>query len=253
MRKLGAVLTMVGGLAMASATPAWANGFASYRLCGGNTFSTCAAVEISVTGHNVTMRVWNISANMGATYGQGQGSLGGSILDGISFFNLPPGLQVQAHTLTVSGPGALANHGWSLKNYGTVGAFALDARNGPGHSLTGGIGSGCASPSQNAPSNLMINPCTDITGMGNWVTFSFQTTGTWNPSGSDLSMRSYNMGTGETSEFWTGIAPNGNPGIATTVTPEPVTMTLLATGLTGMGGASFVRRRREKSGKTVRR
>lgn len=31
----------------------------------------------------------------------------------------------------------------------------------------------------------------------------------------------------------------------TTVTPEPISMTLLATGLAGMGGASFMRRRRK--------
>lgn len=245
MRKLGAVLTMVGGLAMASATPAWANGFASYRLCGGNTFSTCAAVEISVVGHNVTMHVWNISGNMGATYGQGQGNHAGSILDGIAFFNLPAGLQVQANSLTVTGPGNVANHGWSLKNYGTVGAFALDARNGANHSLSGGIGSGCGGANQNGPVNVMVNPCTNLNGAGNWVTFNFQTTGTWNPNSSDLSLRSFNANTGETSEFWTGIAPNGNPGIATTVTPEPVTMTLLATGLAGMGGANFIRRRKK--------
>jgi len=30
-----------------------------------------------------------------------------------------------------------------------------------------------------------------------------------------------------------------------TVTPEPVTMTLLATGLMGMGGAGLVRRRKK--------
>lgn len=248
MRKLGAVLTMVGGFALASATPAWANGFASYRFCGGNTFSTCAAVEISVAGNNVTMRVWNISSNLGATNGQGGGNFAGSILDGIAFFNLPAGLQVNTGSLAVSGPGASANHGWTLKNYGTVGAFAVDARNGANHSLTGGIGSGCASPDQiaNAPTNLMVNPCTNLTGPGNWVTFTFQTTGTWDPASSDLSIRSFNEMTGETSEFWTGMSPGGNPGIATTVTPEPVTMTLLATGLAGMGGAGMFRRRRKK-------
>jgi hypothetical protein len=247
MRKLGAVLTMVGGLAMASATPVWANGFSSYRLCGGNTFSTCAAVEISVTGHTVTMRVWNISSNLGATYGQGAGNFAGSVLDGIAFFNLPAGLQVNTGSLTVSGPGATASHGWTLKNYGAAGAFALDARNGPGHTLTGGIGSGCAAQNQmiNSPTNLMVNPCSTLNA-GNSITFSFQVTGNWNGR-SDVSMRSFNGMTGETSEFWTGIAPNGNPGIATTVTPEPVTMTLLATGLAGMGGAGLVRRRKKQN------
>ena len=249
MRKFGAVLTMVGGLAMASATPAMANGFKSYRLCGGNTFSTCAAVEINVVGNNVTMRVWNLSQNMGATYGQANGSLGGSILDGISLFNLPAGVQVTTSSLLVSGPGANANHGWSLKNYGNAGAFAVDGRNGANHSLTAGIASGCAPGGQPSSSaNLLVNPCSSMNGTGDWVTFSFQISGgAWNPNATDLSVRSYNEMTGETSEFWTGMAPGGQLGTATTVTPEPVTMTLLATGLAGMSGAGFLRRRRQKS------
>jgi hypothetical protein len=42
--------------------------------------------------------------------------------------------------------------------------------------------------------------------------------------------------------------PSGNPHdcVAVTVTPEPVTMTLLATGLLGMSGAGLARRRRQK-------
>ncbi len=248
MRKLGSVLTMVGIFAIAGTSSAWANGFQSYRLCGGNNFGTCAAVEISVVGNNVSMRVWNLSQNLGATYGQAKGAFGGSILDGIAFFNLPAGVQVNTGSLSVSGPGASANHGWALKNYGSANAFAVDARNGPNHALTGGIGSGCAGVNQltNAPTNLMVNPCSSLSGPGNWVTFNFQVVGNWNPGGSDLSIRSYNQMTGQSSEFWTGVGPNGNASVAVTVTPEPVTMTLLATGLAGMGGAGLVRRRREK-------
>ncbi len=45
--------------------------------------------------------------------------------------------------------------------------------------------------------------------------------------------------------------PPANPlipdtGIPTTVTPEPISMTLLATGLAGMGGAQLARRRRSR-------
>ncbi|MEO8296084.1 MAG: hypothetical protein ABI613_11265, partial [Gemmatimonadota bacterium] len=131
MNKLGAVLTLVGGLAVASASPAMADGFQSYRFCGGDTFQTCAAVQITVVGNNVTMRVWNLSQNLPGTYGQGAGSNGGSAINGIGFFNVPAGVQVVTSSLSVSGPvrpgddPTQAASGWNLKNFGSV-AFAVD-------------------------------------------------------------------------------------------------------------------------------
>jgi hypothetical protein len=243
MRKLGAVLSLVSGLTLASATPALANGFASYRMCGGNTFQTCAAVQVSVVGNHVTMHVWNLSQNMAGTYGQAAGTRGSSILDGISFFNIPAGVHVNTASLTVNGSSNTG--GWSLKNFGNV-AFALDTRN-ANHLPTGGISSACGLLPGSAPTTLS-SPCTNgLGGSNGWVTFDFQVTGTWNPHTSDISLRSYDAATGETSEYWTGNTPFGNPATNVTVTPEPVTMTLLATGLTGIGGAGIFRRRRKPS------
>lgn len=46
-------------------------------------------------------------------------------------------------------------------------------------------------------------------------------------------------------DFYVLVNPHVDPGTPTEVVPEPMTMTLLATGLLGMGGASMARRRRK--------
>jgi MYXO-CTERM domain-containing protein len=251
MKKFGAVLTLVGGLALASASPAWADGFQSYRFCGGDTFKTCAAVEITVVGSNVTMKVWNLSGNLGGTYGQAAGSNAGSIVNGIGFFNVPAGVQVVTSSLSVSGPvrGTDTPTGWNLKNFGSV-AFSVDYRAAT-NGANGGIASGCATAGQlpGTPPNLYQNPCnSDFATNANWVTFDFQITGgSWDPATSAISFRAYDGLSGEFTECWTDTSPGGRPATCTTVTPEPVTMTLLATGLAGMGGAGFIRRRRNKN------
>jgi MYXO-CTERM domain-containing protein len=251
MRKFGAVLTLVGGLALASTTPAWADGFQSYRFCGGDTFKTCAAVEITVVGNDVTMRVWNLSGNMGATNGDAAGSNRGSIVNGIGFFNIPAGVSVVTNSLVVSGPvrGTDTPTGWNLQNFGKV-AFAVDYRTTTSRT-DGGIASGCAQPGDlpGTPPNLYMNPCTSNTSnLNDWVTFNFKISGgAWDPTTSDISFRVYDGITDKASECWTGTTPSGQPSTCVTVTPEPVTMTLLATGLAGMGGAGFIRRRRNKN------
>lgn len=251
MRKFGTVLTLVGGLALASATPAWANGFQSYRFCGGDTFKTCAAVEITVVGNNVTMKVWNLAGNLGGTYGQAAGSNAGAIINGIGFFNVPAGVQVVTNSLSVSGPvrGTDNPTGWNLQNFGSV-AFSVDYRAATSRN-NGGISSGCATSGQlpGTPPNLYQNPCnSDFGNNANWVTFNFQITGgAWDPSTSDISFRAYDGLSNVPTECWTDTSPAGRPATCVTVTPEPVTMTLLATGLAGMGGAGFLRRRKNKT------
>ncbi len=98
-----------------------------------------------------------------------------------------------------------------------------------------------------------MNPCSDPAsdpGSG-WVTFNFQVTGgSWDPNTSDIVLRGQNPQTGQRTECLTADSPTGYPANcfpAASAVPEPVTMTLLATGLASMGGAGLFRRRRNRN------
>jgi hypothetical protein len=248
MRSTLKALGLAAMLATGLASSAWADGFKSYLMCGGSTFATCAAVQINVIGQNVTVRVWNLSGNSAATYGTT--TYAGSIFRGIGFYNVS-GVGVVSNSLSVSGPayGSTTPGQWSLSNGGTnVFAVVFKTNTSPAPGFTNGIASGCATAGQLPSStNLYANPCTaDLGNTSNYVTFSFQITGTWDPNTSDLSIR-YGNGPGRLNgECWTGPTTGVAAANCTTVTPEPVTMSLLATGLAGMGGAGFIRRRKQK-------
>jgi len=79
----GKLFLAAAALLMALPGVAKADGFKSYRVCGGDTFTTCAAVRITVVGNNVTVDVWNISGNTAASYGTQSNA--GSIFNGIGF------------------------------------------------------------------------------------------------------------------------------------------------------------------------
>jgi hypothetical protein len=244
----GKLFLAAAALLMALPGVAKADGFRSYRVCGGDTFTTCAAVRITVVGNNVTVDVWNISGNTAASYGTQSNA--GSIFNGIGFYNVPAGIDVVNGSMSVTGPtnnGQLPNQGqWHTKNNGSV-VFGVDFKLGTADLQNVGIKSGCATPSQTPKTgpSIFVNPCSNLAGNG-WTRFSFQITGgSWDPAKSDISLRGVDGVTGKATECYTGRSPGGRAATCTTVTPEPVTMTLLATGLAGMGGAGFFRRRKK--------
>jgi hypothetical protein len=98
----GKLFLAAAALLMALPGVAKADGFRSYRVCGGDTFTTCAAVRITVLGNNVTVDVWNLSGNTAATYGTQSNA--GSIFNGIGFYHVPAGIDVVTGSMSVTGP-----------------------------------------------------------------------------------------------------------------------------------------------------
>lgn len=230
---------------LGTASFAHADGFRSYRVCGGDQFTTCAAVTINVVGSDVTVNLWNLSGNGFATYGVGDSTHAGTVFNGIGFYNTS-GVSAVLGSLAMSGPARAGDTptNWKLMNSGRVN-FMVDFGAGAQKNMDNGIASGCATSGQ-LPSgvDLYQNPCTGLA-PGGWTTFTFKVTGDWNPNDSDLVIRGLNGPTGTATECWTGETPTGTVANCATVTPEPISMTLMATGLAGMGGMGFFKRRKQ--------
>ena len=216
MAKFGRIIGSAAVLLAASATAAHADlgGLVNgTQYCGGNTFSTCATVtNISVSGNVVTLTVQNTSGS--AT----------------SFFSAI-GLANVGGTFGVTSLAATGSGTWTLGTTGLSGAgiqagiFGATAAAGPG-----GI-----------PAHSLHN--------GESVTFVFTLSGT--PDLTDLQLAIHDQGgTGaggcvtSTKLVVSGGVAN-DPTCGTTTVPEPMTMSLLATGLASMGGVGAFKRRRK--------
>ena len=255
MANLRKIFGLAGALVFAAPSAAFANGFNSWKVCSianVGSYVTCAAVQVSVVGADVTMRVWNLSGDLANT--NGTASNAGAIITGIGFYNVPAGIDAVTNSLTQSGPtrGGNTPGKWALKNDGRV-DFIVDVAANAGTNGNNGIANGCASPSQlpGSPPQLYMNPCAgNLSSNASYVTFTFKISGgSWDPGTADLSIRSSDFVQNMTNECRTGNYPP-NPAIPAncfTITPEPVSMSLLATGLFGMGGMGLLRRKKKNS------
>ena len=244
---VGAVLS---SLPLASAQ---AGGERTWAICGGTPYSgysgfaLCASVTATVQTnaageHILTMKVYNLSGTNGSYSGTVFTSLG---LDNV----VPSSVSVVAGSLKITGPCLESSTGCDYSSYWQVtdnksigGGVKVDLLGGSFNSQQS-IASQCGIDDETAPEHdrLFVTSC--FANGPDAVTLSFRVTEDFDPSlTGDLFIKGQNGypdGEGST----TCVSTNENCGPATVV-PEPITATLVATGMGLWGGAGYIRRRR---------
>lgn len=188
-------------------------------LCGGTNFATCAAVSISWSGNTATVTVTNWGS-------------GGEVFAAVGITGLPSGVTATG-TWTSNDP----TKAWTLG----------------GNSLSGTpIDQQVVQWSASTP-----NKVESALGQGYTLTVTFTFAGT--PLNADKT--AYGVGIhalsgpdpcGSTKLVFSGTGTNltpsptgGSTGCYTSTVPEPATIGLLTTGLLGLGGVGFLRRRKK--------
>jgi hypothetical protein len=214
----------------------------TWNVCGGNAFNTCASVELTVTGQNVTVKVWNLSGFNG-TYAS-------TVFTGVGFENIGSNVSVLSSPApTMSGPvrGTDTPATWALKNDKQLGGGVnLDIAGSSGN-VNNGIASACGVAGlPNGTNEFWMNPCSQPTATG-WVTITFSISGTWDVANTYLLVKGQNGPGGASTQCITGGANENCYDIPNTPVPEPITIALMGSGLAGMGGLGWLRRRREQN------
>ncbi|HET9603700.1 MAG TPA: PEP-CTERM sorting domain-containing protein [Gemmatimonadales bacterium] len=208
-RGIGAAAALLGAVA----GNAWAISPGTYNVCGGDNFETCATVTIGFDGTTNTLTVDIANTSTNGDYFTAFGFR--DLASGVSATGVDGGFT--GWTFVDGGPTDIqASAGWQAAN---------------GNPAVQGIGND-----------------------GNSYHFTLTFDGDPALAGATFALHSQAGPNGCSTKLF--IDPNGGVNTidapsaecgGTTTVPEPITMSLLATGLAGMGGAGLIRRRNKKA------
>jgi len=231
------------GLAMAPASArADIKHFLNY--CSPGAMRACASIVVETSlraggGTNVSIRVRNLQG-----WGWYGDNTGGSSIRRVGL--ITPQI-VGASGLSVSTIGTVGQQGspngyWFLDQPAGLGGL-IQVASSTNYTGEGGI-RGCDNPTYSV--NNYYRTCGENTG---WVVFTFTTQNNWSASQAEVAWLSDGY-QNYTTEPITECGSDGGYGAdgripCSHVTPEPITMVLLGSGMAGLGGAGLIRRRRK--------
>ena len=228
------VLGLVAAPAAAQQNVAGWGSFAFDNYCISGAFPVCASVRVFADGNNLTMQVWNLEGVLGTPHtitAVGLYHSGAAWTGDVNSFN--------AYYVTGGGTTNITNR-WHepSSDIGTLAGVDVEASTGS----TGNNGViGCTNPG----GGTKWSTCGSFPGTP-YVQFDFSLSNSF--ALNDLELRWHSQQVlDENGQYENSLkCDTGGAGDYPdcSVVPEPVTMALLATGLAGIGGAGFLRRRR---------
>ena len=248
--RLGTVLAGVALMMAGSATALRADFKDFSNRCSPGAVRTCASIQIYTTldGNGGTF-VRILVRNLQGWYGNDNTT--GSVLTRLGI--VTPQISGVSGGLTataISPAGSTGNTAgiWELRTPGALGGPIELTAGGPAGTKAGVVG--CNMPVGGYPDNY-IQTCG-----GGWAEFTFSTTNEWSANDAEIAWLMTRIGPGNnTVECGTDQGSLNSTrefcDVTTMVTPEPVTMLLLGSGLAGMGGFGLVRRRKKDSDVTI--
>jgi len=234
--RLTRVLAVASLLAVASAASLRADTKNFFNFCTAASVKACHSMTVITTwtlsGTNVTIRVRNLQGSL-----YGVDNTGGSLIRRIGL--TAPAI-VGATGLAVNAAAGAQTFGspapiWLLSNPGGLGGQVELTAGTPG--VQGGI-QGCDAPFGGSPANRFR---TCDTG---WVDFTFTTTNFWSANDAQVAVLTDRYAVNGGGEECDDLQATPGRIACTMVTPEPITMILLGSGLASMGGFGLIRRRK---------
>lgn len=242
--RLATVLAGIAVISAGSASTLRADFKDFGNRCSSGAIRTCASIQMYTTlDANGGTFVRILVRNLQGWYGYDNST--GSSLTRIGIVTpqisgVSGGLTAQA----ISPAGQVDNPAgvWQLRTPGVLGGPIELTAGGPAGKMAGVVG--CNEPMGGYP-DAYIQTCG-----GGWAEFTFSTTNAWSANDAEIAWLMTRIGPNNTTvECGTDQGSLNSTreycGVTTMVTPEPVTMLLLGSGLAGMGGFGLVRRRKK--------